>query len=299
MSNLKPAKCNYNRLKLPSWFKQEIPGKEALKIRELVSGSGVHTVCREAACPNIANCFNDHELTFMILGDTCTRACSFCAVKKAGNSGLGLDPDEPRKIAEVAKQLGLKYIVITSVTRDDLVDGGSSVFAEVIGVVKSLDINIKVEVLVPDFKGNSSSIKKVLSAKPDVFGHNIEIVNRLYAELRPEADYTRSLGLLSKAKESDKKVVTKSSLMLGLGENEKEIIRTMEDLRNSNCDILTLGQYLAPSKEHYPVKEFVSVAQFEKYRELGIGLGFKAVLSMPLARSSYKAEKIFQEAANV
>ena len=299
MPNLRPARCNYSQLKLPGWFKQEIPGQETLKIRDSISGLGVHTVCREAACPNMTKCFNDRELTFMILGDTCTRTCSFCAVKKKRNYSGALDRDEPRKIADAVRLLGLKYTVITSVTRDDLVDGGSCVFAEVIRLIKSHNINTKVEVLVPDFSGNTESIKEILSAKPDVLAHNIETVNRLYNELRPEADYMRSLGLLSKSKELDKNVVTKSSIMVGLGETEEEIIKTMEDLRNSFCDILTLGQYLAPSKEHYPVREFVSVARFEKYREFGIHLGFKAVLSMPLARSSYKAEKIFQEAGYV
>ena len=293
---LRPARCNYNQLKLPGWFRQEIPGRETLEIRDLVLRLGVHTVCREAACPNMTNCFNDHELTFMILGDTCTRTCSFCAVKKKQDHSLSLDPDEPRKIADAVKLLGLKYVVITSVTRDDLIDGGSYVFAEVIRSIRSQGLDTKVEVLVPDFKGNIDSIKEVLSAKPDVFAHNIETVKRLYKELRPEADYGRSLDALRKIKEIDKKVVTKSSIMVGLGESEEEIIKTMKDLRDSNCDILTLGQYLAPSKEHYPVKEFISIGQFEKYRNLGMGLGFKSVLSMPLARSSYKAEKIFQEA---
>ena len=295
----RPARCNYNQLKLPGWFKQEIPGRETLKIRDLISRLGVHTVCREAACPNMTNCFNDHELTFMILGDTCTRTCSFCAVKKKQDYSLSLDQDEPRKIADAVKLLGLKYVVITSVTRDDLADGGSSVFAEVIRSIKSQGLDTKVEVLVPDFNGNIGSIKEILSAKPDVFAHNIETVKRLYSELRPEADYTRSLGVLRNSKELDKKVVTKSSIMVGLGETEEEIIKAMEDLRGSNCDILTLGQYLAPSKEHYPVKEFVSIGRFEKYRNLGMGLGFKSVLSMPLARSSYKAKKIFQEAEYV
>ena len=299
MPDLRPARCNYSQLRLPSWFKQEIPGRETLKIRDLISGLGVHTVCREAVCPNMTNCFNDHELTFMILGNTCTRTCSFCAVKKERNYSGALDHDEPRKIADAVRLLRLKYTVITSVTRDDLIDGGSSVFAEVIRLIKSQSIDTKVEVLVPDFNGNTGSVKEILSAKPDVFAHNIETVNRLYDELRPKADYMRSLGVLRKSKELNKKVVTKSSIVLGLGETEEEIIKAMEDLRSSNCDILVLGQYLAPSKEHYPVKEFVSVGRFEKYRKLGMYLGFRSVLSMPIARSSYKAEKVFQEAEYV
>ncbi|MFA5275831.1 MAG: lipoyl synthase [Candidatus Omnitrophota bacterium] len=256
----------------------------------------MRTVCREARCPNITGCFNAHEATFIILGDTCTRTCRFCAVKKSNGIGKPLDLDEPARIANAARALGIKYVVVTSVTRDDLSDGGSSVFAETIRSIKSLDINTGIEVLVPDFNGNQESVKKVLAVKPDVFAHNIETIRRLYGYLRPGADYQRSLNLLDSSKRLDKNILTKSSIMLGLGETREETINAMKDLRNNNCDILTLGQYLAPSSEHYPVKEFISFAQFDEYRAAGIRLGFKAVLSLPLARSSYKAQAVFQEA---
>ena len=297
MLNLKPVSYGFNRPVLPSWFRQSIPDQETLKVRNMLSGLGARTVCREARCPNITSCFNAYEAAFMILGDSCTRTCRFCAVRKSAGKTLPIDYGEPRKIADAARLLKLKYLVLTSVTRDDLSDGGSSIFAETIKLIKSEDKYTVVEVLVPDFGGNLKSINGVLAANPDCFAHNMETVPRLYNELRPEADYKRSLNLLKMAKELNKNILTKSSIMLGLGEKSGELIRVMEDLRNNNCDILTLGQYLPPSKEHYPVKRFVSIAEFDKYRALGISLGFKAVLSMPLARSSYKAGEIFQEAA--
>ncbi|MGA2775526.1 MAG: lipoyl synthase [Candidatus Omnitrophota bacterium] len=296
MLKLEPVRCSSNGKKLPVWFKQEIPEQGTLKIRDTLSGFGVRTVCQEAYCPNISGCFSAREAAFMILGDTCTRTCRFCAVRKSNGIGRPLDFGEPSRIANAAKALGIKYVVVTSVARDDLSDGGSSVFAETIKSIKSLDINTGIEVLVPDFSGDLESIKKVLAAKPDVFAHNIETVKRLYSCLRPEADYKRSLELLNKSKELNKNILTKSSIMLGLGETKEEIINAMKDLRNNNCDILTLGQYLAPSSEHYPVREFVNHAQFDEYRSFGVRLGFKTVLSLPLARSSYKAQEVFQEA---
>jgi lipoic acid synthetase len=230
----------------------------------------------------------------MILGDTCTRDCRFCAVAKSDNSNLELDLQEPKRIAAAVRWLALSYVVITSVTRDDLADGGSGIFAQTIETIRMLDKRIKIEVLIPDFKGSTASLKCVVDAGPDVIAHNIETVSRLYQEVRPKAGYRLSLEVLNKIKEIGGKVITKSSLMLGLGEKEEEVLSVMQELRQSRCDILTLGQYLSPSKGHYPVKEFISKEKFARYREGGLALGFKAVLSGPLVRSSYQAEEVYK-----
>jgi len=268
----------------------------------LLSGLNINTVCNEAKCPNISHCFKNSKLTFMILGDTCTRSCRFCGVKKKSGTQepfLEIDLDEPKRIAAAIKEFGINYAVITSVTRDDLEDGGAGQFAEVIELIQEAVPGIKVEALIPDFRGEPSSLRRVLNAGPTVAAHNMETVSRLYAELRPEADYRLSLNLLSKIKELAPGINTKSSLMLGLGETRQEVIATMEDLRYNDCDILTLGQYLAPSVEHYPVKEFISIEQFQDYKRIGDSLGFKAVLSGPLVRSSYRAEEVYKEFMHV
>ncbi len=284
-------------MRLPSWFKQEIPEPEVLNLAQILSDSNVHTVCQEAKCPNLGYCFKRRKFTFMILGDTCTRDCFFCAVGKSDNKkALTLDLDEPLRIAEAVKRLGLNYLVITSVTRDDLEDGGASVFARTIALIHGIDSEIKVEVLIPDFQGKIASLKIVLDSNPDLLGHNLETVRRLYQELRPRADYRLSLDILRRIKELRPGLPTKSSLMLGLGETEREVITAMEDLRESLCDILTLGQYLTPSPSHYPIKEFIDIEQFQKYEQIGLGLGFKKVISGPLVRSSYQAEEVFREA---
>jgi len=241
----------------------------------------------------------------MILGDACSRSCRFCNIQGAalepkqnhpgGDDSFRLSR-EPSSIREVVELLGLSYVVITSVTRDDLPDGGASQFAKTIECIHCVNKKIKIEVLIPDFQGNASSLSCVLEARPDVVGINIETVERLYKEVRPEADYRISLNLLSKIKEFHPGIVTKSSMMLGLGERRQEVIRTMEDLKNHHCDILTLGQYLAPSGNHYPVQEFVSMEQFEEYKDLGLAKGFKAVSSGPLVRSSYRAEEVYADA---
>lgn len=285
--------------KLPSWFKQEIPQDLALSRMRLLSEFKVNTVCKHANCPNLSYCFRNCRLTFMILGDICTRNCRFCAVKKSSTKPLTLDLDEPQRIAEVVKELGLNYVVITAVTRDDLEDGGAGIFAKTVELIHSLDRNIKVEVLIPDFLGNLNSLKTLVDASPSVVAHNIETVRRLYMELRPQANYALSLEVLHKIKELKPSLITKSSLMLGLGEQDLEVIETMNDLRHANCDILTLGQYLAPSINHYPIKEFIDIEGFEKYRQIAMALGFKAVVSGPLVRSSYRAEEVFSEVANV
>ena len=279
--------------RLPSWFRQEIPDAAVFEMNGLLSKFNIHTVCRQAGCPNLGRCFKDKKFTFMILGNNCTRNCKFCGVNKSG--ALTLDEDEPQRISQIVKLLGLKYVIITSVTRDDLPDAGAARFAECVDLIHGINRVIKVEVLIPDFQGKLASLKCVLDSVPQVLAHNIETVSRLYKDLRPQADYRLSLGILDKAKELQPSITTKSSIMLGLGETEEEVTSSMEDLREKRCDILTLGQYLAPSPTHYPVREFIDIEQFRKYREIGITLGFKAVLSGPLVRSSYNAEDIYRE----
>lgn len=281
--------------KLPTWFRQEIPNETTQELTQLLTKSCVHTVCQEARCPNINHCFKNKRFTFMILGDTCTRNCRFCAVTKSANKNLALDEDEPYRISQLVKRLDLDYVVITSVTRDDLVDGGAAIFAKTIELIHKINEDIKVEVLIPDFRGKIQSIESVLNAGPSVVAHNIETVKRLYPDLRPQADYELSWGILGKIKELNPRILTKSSLMLGLGETEKEVIAAMRDLRSNRCDILTLGQYLVPSPDHYPIKEFISIEQFKEYKDIGMALGFKSVLSGPLVRSSYRAEETYKE----
>ena len=287
--------------RLPSWFKQEIPEEVALSRMRLLAEFNVNTVCKQAKCPNQGLCFKNSRLTFMIMGDRCTRDCRFCAVNKTENHSqpLPLDLEEPYRIAEAVKELGLNYVVITSVTRDDLEDGGAGIFAQTVELIHAVNKEIKIEVLIPDFGGKITSLQVIINSAPSVIAHNIETVRRLYEELRPHSNYEVCLEVLRKIKEIKPSLITKSSLMLGLGETEAEVVNTMDDLRFLGCDILTLGQYLAPSVGHYPVKEFVDVERFQKYCQLGRTLGFKAVLSGPLVRSSYQAEKVFREAAHV
>jgi len=279
--------------KLPSWFEQDIPEAQALSLSKLFMSLGIKTVCREAKCPNVAECFNKKQATFLILGNVCTRNCKFCNVKKRSIPANVVD--EPDKISNIVRDLGLKYVVITSVCRDDLVDGGANIFADTIDSIHKLNKNIKVEVLIPDFCGKIILLKKVLDARPEVLAHNIETVERLYCELRPMANYQRSLKLIRRSKELSPRITTKSSIMLGMGEAESEIVATMKDLRESKCDILTLGQYLAPSPDHYPIKEFISPGQFIKLKQIGLDLGFKVVHSGPKVRSSYHAQDLHEE----
>ena len=281
--------------RLPSWFRQEIPDRTVLQRAQKLTEFKVRTVCQEARCPNLSACFHNLSFTFMLLGDTCTRNCRFCAVKKSKGQ-LEADLDEPYRIQKAVKEFGLNYALITSVTRDDLADGGAKIFAQTVELIRAIKRNIKVEVLIPDFKGNLSSIECLLNASPDVAAHNLETVSRLYQDLRPTADYALSLKVLKKIKELRPELTSKSSLLLGLGEEESEVKEAMQDLRDSRCDILTLGQYLAPSLAHYPVKEFISLKQFKRYEDLGLSLGFKAVFSGPKVRSSYRAQELYQEA---
>jgi lipoic acid synthetase len=287
------TKKNTVKNRLPAWFKQVVPDATVRGRMQMLSEFKVNTVCCQAKCPNMSACFKDLKFTFMILGNICTRNCRFCGVNQSADNALNIDENEPNRISQVTKLFNLKFAVITSVTRDDLVDGGAAQFAKTIKMIHNIDKNIKIEVLVPDFSGNIDSLKIVIEAGPSILAHNIETVSRLYKDLRPKASYETSLGVLSKAKQINPDLITKSSLILGVGETEDEIIYTMQDLRTVGCDILTLGQYLAPSEEHYPVQEFVSIEQFQRYQQLGLRLGFKAVLSGPKVRSSYQAEEVF------
>ena len=281
--------------RLPAWSLQSIPDSATRAFFSSLEPHGVRTVCQEARCPNITQCVSQKEITFLILGAVCTRRCSFCNVEKASGALQPVESREPQRLRDAVKSLGLTYVVITSVTRDDLSDGGARQFAVTLDLLHELSPEIKVEVLIPDFKEDLKSVATIVRAHPDVIAHNIETVRRLYPVVRPQAEYNRSLKVLSFVKEYDPCILTKSSLILGLGETEEEVVAAMGDLRLCGCDILTLGQYLAPSPLHYPVKKFVSLKEFACYRKKGLSLGFKAVLSEPLARSSYKAKELYRE----
>ncbi len=273
------------RKKKPLWLARKTDFRSMSETQSKLSGLNLHTVCVQARCPNISECFGRGTAAFLILGDICTRSCSFCNVKKGEPDYRS--KDEPQRVAEAVKKLGLKYIVITSVTRDDLEDGGASVFAETIKILKDSDKTLKVEVLVPDFMGYKPAIDAVLAAGPDVFGHNIETVPSLY-KIRKGADYGRSLGVLEYA--SGKGAVTKSAVMLGLGEREDEMITAFSDLRRAGCVYLSIGQYLQPDASHYPVKEYIDPVEFKAYRETALKMGFLHVEAGPYVRSSYLAE---------
>jgi lipoic acid synthetase len=275
--------------RLPEWLKVRFPGgPNYLEVRALLRGSALHTVCEEARCPNIGECWERRTATFMILGDLCTRRCHYCAVRTGRPQGL--DRDEPYRLAAVVQRLGLRYCVITSVNRDDLPDGGAEVFAECIRQVRRAAPSCKVEVLIPDFGGRWEALQVVLDARPDVLGHNIETVRRIFRRVRPKGDYDRSLGLLEEAKSRWPQCVTKSGMMVGLGETYEEIGETMRDLRRVGCDLFTVGQYLRPSPIHYPVARFYHPREFEEIREEGLRLGFRYVAAGPLVRSSYLAD---------
>ncbi|WPM31653.1 lipoyl synthase [Hydrogenobacter sp. T-2] len=257
------------------------------EIKKLLRSLRLHTVCEESRCPNIGECFGSGTATFMIMGDTCTRACSFCNLQRG--KPLPPDPEEPYKLLHAVKTLKLSYVVLTSPTRDDLSDGGASYFAKCVRVLKENIVGIKVEVLVPDFKGDTQALSKVLSSEPDVLAHNVETVPRLYDPVRAGSKYERSLSLLRFSKELAPHILTKSALVLGFGESLEEIIQVMKDLRAVGCDLLTIGQYYQPSKEHHPVVKYYTEEEFKTLEELAYSLGFKKVASGPNVRSSYKA----------
>jgi lipoic acid synthetase len=275
-------------MKTPDWLKVRVSSEELEKMQIFLHDMSLNTVCQSANCPNIGECFANKTATFMIMGNVCTRGCRFCAVEKG--HPLPLDEDEPRRVAEATRKLRLRHVVVTCVTRDDIPDGGAQHFANTIHELQKIP-GLTVEVLVSDFMGNEKSIRTVAMAKPNVINHNIETVPRLYHKVRPKADYQRSLNLLKKAKELDDNIATKSGIMVGLGELEDEVIEVMQDLRDINCDMMTIGQYLRPTEKHLEVEEYVTPEQFEKYKEIGYQMGFKYIASGPLVRSSYHAEE--------
>ena len=283
------------RQKKPDWLRKRLPsGPEYERIRSLVRKSHLHTVCQEAQCPNIWECFSSRTATFLILGDRCTRNCRFCAV--AHQPSGPPDPEEPHRVAEAVDRMQLGYVVITSVTRDDLPDGGAGHFARTIREIRRRVPNAMVEVLIPDFQGRLESLETVLTAQPDVLNHNLETVPRLYDTVRPGADYHRSLQLLGNARRHDPDLPTKSGLMLGLGEKDAEIQQTLGDLRAVDCRMLTLGQYLQPSKTHLPVARFVPPEEFDHWKAVAEEMGFSEVASGPFVRSSYHARELFEAA---
>jgi lipoic acid synthetase len=276
----------------PAWLNRRLPAGEAFnQVRELIEAGRLHTVCQEAKCPNIWECYSHRTATFLIMGGRCTRNCRFCSV----SPGLPepLDPDEPERVAEAVERMGLRYAVVTSVTRDDLPDGGAGHFAATLHEIRRRAPGVQIEVLIPDFQGNPAALDVVLRARPDVLNHNIETVPRLYPRVRPQADYRRSLELLRRAGEIAPGTPTKSGLMLGLGERPEEIRQTLLDLRAAGCRILTLGQYLQPSPEHLPVEAYVPPDDFENWRRDALEMGFSEVASAPFVRSSYHAKESF------
>ena len=274
----------------PDWLRVRVrSSREVIQVKEMLKRLSLHTVCEEAGCPNIMECFGRKTATFMILGRNCTRNCTFCNVTK--NAVDVVDPLEPMNIAKAVLELDLHHVVITSVTRDDLSDGGANHFAQTIKEIHDIKPSITVEVLIPDFKGDKTALKCVIDAKPQILNHNIETVKRLYPTVRPMAIYERSLELLKNVKVIDSNMISKSGIMLGLGEKEDEVIKVLEDLREVGCDVLSIGQYLAPSKLHHPVFEYINPEVFEHYKDIGMKMGFKYIASAPLVRSSYHAEK--------
>jgi len=276
----------------PVWLKKRLPAAAAAQdTAALLERLALHTVCESAHCPNLGECYAAGTATFMILGDVCTRRCSFCAVPKGVPAPP--DPDEPRRLAQAAAALGLRHVVITSVTRDDLADGGAGHFAATVRAVHDLVPAATVEVLTPDFQGQLAALATVVEAGPEVFNHNVETVPRLYPVVRPRASYQRSLEVLRLAKQMDARLYTKSGLMVGLGETPEEVRQVMADLRAVGCDVLTVGQYLAPTDRHYPVREFIWPATFDLYAAWAREMGFKAVACGPFVRSSYGAAQLF------
>ena len=282
--------------RLPAWLKVRAPGgPNYLDLRKRFRDSALHTVCEEAHCPNIGDCWERRTATFMILGDICTRACSYCAVTTG--TPLTLDLEEPVRLAETVERMGLRYAVITSVNRDELPDGGAFIFAQCIRQIRRRLPTCKIEVLIPDFQGDRNALATVVNAAPDTLNHNIETVRRVFPRVRAKGDYDQSLELLSRARDLSPDCVTKSGMMVGLGETWNEIIETMRDLRSVSCDLLTIGQYLRPSEKHVPLSRWYTPDEFDELRLEGEALGFKHVASGPLVRSSYHADEQHKAAA--
>ncbi len=284
------------REKKPKWIRISANqnNKSFELIKERTKNLKLSTVCEEAKCPNLSECWSRGTATFMVMGDTCTRACQFCSVN-TGNPKGWLDKDEPKKIAKTVQEMGIRYVVLTCVTRDDLSDGGAQHFAETVKAIKSVDKNIEVEVLTSDFNGDQSAVKTIVNSPIKVFAQNIETVERLTHPIRdPRAGYMKTMEVLKHAKEINKQIITKSSIIVGLGESDREIYKTFEDLRNHNVDIVTLGQYLRPTLNHHPIDRWVTPEEFEMYREKGLEYGFLEVVSGPMVRSSYRAERALE-----
>ncbi|BCS95753.1 lipoyl synthase [Desulfoluna limicola] len=285
------------QLEYPEWLSVSAPPEGAVEaMKQTLDKSGLHTVCESADCPNIGECFAKRTCTFMILGDICTRNCRFCAVKHGAPGPINLD--EPESVARTAKALGVKHVVVTTVTRDDLPDGGASQFVATIQAIRKILPKAVIEVLISDFKGQREPLAEILEAGPDIINHNVETVPRLYRDIRPQATFSRSLQVLEWVHGSGKQVLSKSGLMLGLGETFDEVVNVLQELRRVSCDMVTLGQYLAPSREHAPIAHFVSPDEFAKLEEIGMDMGFRAVSAGPLVRSSYNASHIYMEILN-
>ncbi len=277
-------------LRKPEWLTKKISFDQSRSTDLLLKSLDVHTVCHEARCPNISECFRDRYATFLVMGNMCTRHCRFCHVDKG--SPPPLDFNEPSRVALAVERLSLRHVVVTSVTRDDLTDGGARHFARVVAEIKKIPSRPSIELLIPDFQGSLRAVKTVITSAPNILGHNLETVPRLY-RLRPQADYARSLAVLEAAKSIQSSLATKSALMLGLGETEDEVKKVLEDLRKVRCDLLSLGQYLRPSLKHAPVAAYIAPSRFDAYKTLALSLGFKHVESGPYVRSSYHAAAYF------
>lgn len=275
--------------KLPEWFKVSYNKDAVNEVNSILADLKLNTVCKEANCPNLGECYKKHTATFMILGSICTRHCRFCNVSKG--CAEEVDLEEPKHLAEAVKKLGLKHVVITSVTRDDLDNGGATHFANTIHAVRNLNPDTTIEVLIPDFKGSHECLDIVIDANPDVINHNIETVKSLYGKVRPQANYERSLNVIKYIREKAPHITTKTGIMVGLGETEVQVYEVMDDSIKAGCDVFTIGQYLRPSENHIEMKEYVTPEKFSEYKAVGESKGFKYIASSPLVRSSYRAEE--------
>ena len=280
--------------RLPDWLKRQLGKGDRVKtVKGVLRKNALHTVCEEAHCPNLGECFEKRQATFLILGENCTRSCGFCSISSAAPRQP--DPDEPARVADAAEKMGLNYVVVTSVTRDDLPDGGARHFAETIREIKKIRDGICVEVLTPDFGGNLNAVDKVCKAAPEVYNHNIETVPNLYSKVRPQADYAESLTLINYVKKQFPHITTKSGLMLGLGEKKGDVLKTLEDLKEAGCDLVTVGQYMRPTKKNLPVVEYIHPKLFDEIERAGKRMGFTGIYAGPLIRSSFNAEYFNKE----
>ena len=292
---MKPHRVEERQRGKPPWLKQRLPtGFVCEDVGTLINNANVHTVCQEAQCPNIWECFSHKTATFMIMGDRCTRNCRFCAVNHGPNRFP--DPEEPLRIAGMVQNLNLDYVVITSVTRDDLPDGGASFFVRTVKEIRRKVPNTLIELLIPDFQGNKDALRSITEIRPDVLNHNIETVPRLYPMVRPEAIYQRSLDLLKQVVTFDSTIIAKSGLMLGLGEQPEEILNTLKDLLDAGCQLVSIGQYLQPTKAHLSVERYIPPKEFNNWRKIALEMGFVEVASGPFVRSSYHAKNLYQAA---